>query len=317
VDGLLDAGITPFITIFHWDAPQWFEDLGGFLQRKNLEHFIQYGRSLFETLGDRVNHWITLNEPVFFSLCGYILGNGPPGKRNQFRQMFTAAHHQLLAHGRLVQEFRGVVPSGAIGIAEGQLWATPLRPENKRDRQTAYLHAKAVHTPTLPRSAMWDYDPVGLYQLLKRLKKEYGNPTCYITENEFPLPEREVKSDVDYLNDQERIDYLREHIRTALRVKAEGVNLNGYFHWSLTDNFEWDHGYAMRFGLIRVDFKSLKRSWRKSAQMNSSPKNCRGAGRSVSGSYLKCEQNCEQNRYQFCARTCRSAQMPLDLSPYI
>jgi beta-glucosidase len=332
VDGLLDAGITPFITVFHWDAPQWFEDLGGFLQRKNLEHFVQYGRSLFETLGDRVNHWITLNEPVFFSLCGYLLGNWPPGKRNQFRQMFTAAHHQLLAHGRLIQEFRDAVPSGTIGIAEGQLWVTPLRPENKRDRETAelmdcflnrfyidpiilgrypkliveklgrflptayeqdlkiistpldfvginyylrqgvryapfipYLHAKAVHTPNLPRSAMWEYDPEGLFQLLMRLKTDYGNPTCYITENGFPLTECEGQSEADFLNDQERIDYLREHVKTALRVKVEGVNLKGYFHWSLMDNFEWDHGYAMRFGLIRVDFKNLKRSWRKSA----------------------------------------------------
>jgi beta-glucosidase len=279
-----------------------------------------------------VNHWITLNEPVFFSLCGYLLGNWPPGKRNQFRQMFTAAHHQLLAHGRLIQEFRDAVPSGTIGIAEGQLWVTPLRPENKRDRETAelmdcflnrfyidpiilgrypkliveklgrflptayeqdlkiistpldfvginyylrqgvryapfipYLHAKAVHTPNLPRSAMWEYDPEGLFQLLMRLKTDYGNPTCYITENGFPLTECEGQSEADFLNDQERIDYLREHVKTALRVKVEGVNLKGYFHWSLMDNFEWDHGYAMRFGLIRVDFKNLKRSWRKSA----------------------------------------------------
>jgi beta-glucosidase len=109
---------------------------------------------------------------------------------------------------------------------------------------------------------MWEIAPEGLYQLLLRLKREYGNPPVYITENGYPLPER---PGVDPLDDTERIDYLESHITQALKARSEGVDLRGYFVWSLLDNFEWELGFAMRFGLIRVDFATQQRSWRKSA----------------------------------------------------
>ena len=127
---------------------------------------------------------------------------------------------------------------------------------------TPFTHARHSPTPAAQRSAMWEIYPGGLYRLLKRLKEEYGNPDCFITENGYPLPEKEGH---DPLSDEERIVYLKDHIRAAFKAREEGVNLRGYFAWSLLDNFEWELGYDMRFGLIRVDFETLKRSWRKSA----------------------------------------------------
>jgi beta-glucosidase len=124
------------------------------------------------------------------------------------------------------------------------------------------LGAREAPTPGARRSAVWEIGPEGLCLLLMRLKQEYGNPPVYITENGYPLPER---PGADPLDDDERIEYLDAHIAQALKARAEGADLRGYFVWSLLDNFEWELGYAMRYGLIRVDFATQKRSWRKSA----------------------------------------------------
>jgi beta-glucosidase len=109
---------------------------------------------------------------------------------------------------------------------------------------------------------MWDIDPRGLQVLLTRVREEYGNPPVYITENGYPLPERPGS---DPLDDAERIAYLDSHIEQVLRARAAGSDVRGYFAWSLLDNFEWNLGNAMRYGLIRVDFTTQARAWRKSA----------------------------------------------------
>jgi beta-glucosidase len=109
---------------------------------------------------------------------------------------------------------------------------------------------------------MWEIAPQGLGALLRLLQAEYGNPPVYITENGYPLPER---PGADPLEDGERIEYLAAHIDEALRARGQGADLRGFFVWSLLDNFEWHLGNTMRFGLIRVDFASLQRTWRASA----------------------------------------------------
>jgi beta-glucosidase len=116
--------------------------------------------------------------------------------------------------------------------------------------------------PHSKRSAMWEIYPQGLHGLLLRLKDAYGNPPCIITENGFPLVDQPQR---DPLDDPERIAYLRQHIAEVGAAIAEGVDCRGYFHWSLMDNFEWSWGLAMRFGLIRTDFVTQQRAWKKSA----------------------------------------------------
>ena len=104
----------------------------------------------------------------------------------------------------------------------------------------------------------WPIDPSGLTDALHRLRDRYGNPDIYVTENgacyDDPIaPDGAV-------HDDDRVAYLRDHLTAARRALAEGVNLRGYFVWSLLDNFEWAEGYSRRFGIIHVDFKSLKRT---------------------------------------------------------
>jgi beta-glucosidase len=125
-----------------------------------------------------------------------------------------------------------------------------------------FLHATEYQAPGAKRSAMWEIYPRGLYATLLRMKEEYGNPPCIITENGFPLPDAPGQ---DPLVDGARIAYLADHIAMVGRAVAQGVDCRGYFHWSLMDNFEWNWGLAMRFGLLHVDFASLERQWKKSA----------------------------------------------------
>ena len=109
---------------------------------------------------------------------------------------------------------------------------------------------------------MWEIAPEGLGAQLRLLREQYGNPPVYITENGYPIPET---PGADPLEDGERIEYLEAHIGEALRSAREGSDLRGFFVWSLLDNFEWHYGNSVRFGLIRVDFASGQRTWRRGA----------------------------------------------------
>ncbi len=129
---------------------------------------------------------------------------------------------------------------------------------------TPFTRAKEHRDPSAARSAMWEIYPQGLYRFLLRLRDEYGNPPCMITENGYPLPESGGR---DARDDTERIAYLADHIAMVGKAIEQGVDCRGYFHWTLMDNFEWAYGNSMRFGLLRTDFATQERQWRKSAYM--------------------------------------------------
>ncbi len=113
-------------------------------------------------------------------------------------------------------------------------------------------------------SEMWEIYPQGLYDLLKRLWHDYGVSNCgslkniLVTENGICVPD--VFADDGCIHDDRRIRYLRDHLIQVQRALQDGVPIGGYFVWTLTDNFEWQHGYRMRFGLVYVDFNTLERT---------------------------------------------------------
>lgn len=109
----------------------------------------------------------------------------------------------------------------------------------------------------------WEIYPQGLYDLLMRLKRDYGDVPLYITENGAAFAD--VVADDGSVHDPQRTEYLRQHFIQAHKAIQDGVALKGYFVWSLMDNFEWAFGYTKRFGLIYVDFSSLRRIWKDSA----------------------------------------------------
>ncbi len=140
----------------------------------------------------------------------------------------------------------------------------------KSDRKFPVVAATQIQPEGREYSGMWEIYPEGMYAVLMRIKADYLNPSTagretgskfpeiMITENGIPVPDG---LDLDgRVRDERRIRYLRDHIAQVHRAMDAGVPVKGYFHWSLMDNFEWAHGYAQRFGLVYVDFKTQQRT---------------------------------------------------------
>ncbi|MES0882018.1 GH1 family beta-glucosidase [Roseibium sp. SCP14] len=116
IDGLLEAGITPFATLYHWDLPQALQDRGGWYNRETAQHFAHYAEVAAAAFGDRVKSWTTLNEPWTFCWSGHASGEDAPGFKDGAKGGATAAHHALLAHGLAVPRIREAVPDASVGI---------------------------------------------------------------------------------------------------------------------------------------------------------------------------------------------------------
>ena len=140
VDALLEKGIRPFITLYHWDMPQALQvSLGGFAHRDTASYFAAYARTVVDKLGDRVKDWITLNEPWEHAMFGHFLGEHAPGIRNP-RTYFKVAHHELLGHGLAVQAMRSRRRDLNIGITLSQFPVYPAAFEPvKKDLDSARM----------------------------------------------------------------------------------------------------------------------------------------------------------------------------------
>lgn len=139
VDELLAAGITPYVTLYHWDLPQALQDDGdGWENRAIVEKFADYAEVVAKALGDRVKHWITLNEPWVVSIMGNWLGDHAPGKRN-IAAAYRVAHHLMMAHGAAVKRLRQVVPDAQVGVTLNYSDMQPIS-DNENDIAIAALN---------------------------------------------------------------------------------------------------------------------------------------------------------------------------------
>lgn len=150
VDGLLDTGVEPWVTLFHWDLPQTLEDQGGWPVRETVDAFLEYTEVLVSALGDRVKHWITINEPWVAATLGYIEGVFAPG-RSDWRDGLAAGHHLLLAHGLAVPVIMELSPGSKVGIA---IDCRPARPRSQTPAdEAAWQHFDGFRN-------RWYFDPV-------------------------------------------------------------------------------------------------------------------------------------------------------------
>ena len=359
-DELLDNGITPFVTLYHWDLPQELQDLGGWPNRETAERFADYALLVGEALSDRVSNWLTLNEPWCSAFLGYSSGVHAPGRADESAS-FRAAHHLLLGHGRAVEALHSAASGASIGLT---LNLAPIAAATEHDDDLAaaqlidgllnrlfldsvllgsypddirrhmamvgdasalreddlptiassidvlgvnYYHGHTVRhgepqsgptqwpganhvdflEPSGPTTAMnWPIQAQGLVELLQRLDRDYPRLPLYITENgaafhDYVRPDGSV-------NDPDRVRFLDEHVGAVNEAIAHGVEVRGYFVWSLLDNFEWTWGYSKRFGIVHVDFPTQKRTMKASAywyrdfiKRHRSPRVRRPAGREL------------------------------------
>jgi beta-glucosidase len=330
-DELLNAGIQPKATLFHWDLPQALQDAGGWPHRGTAEYFAEYARIVFDRLADRVKLWATHNEPWVSAFLGHAHGIHAPGLCD-YSQAYQAAHHILLSHGRAVQVFRQGGYGGKIGIILNLNGLVPASDDERDIAATQRVHDEThalfldpvfkgkypqrlfeyvgghqpkvqandldiIHQPIdffglnhyntdlvsfdlfgglnkarlTPYSAAswgrtdmnWGIHPMGLKNEVMYMKEQYGNPVLYLTENGCAIPD--VPDENDFVCDWDRIRFLQAHIRALHEAIQAGANVHGYFVWSILDNFEWERGYTQRFGLVRVNFDTLKRTPKQSA----------------------------------------------------
>ena len=135
IEALHARGITPFVTLYHWDLPQTLEDAGGWLERGTADAFVEFARAAVRELGDLVTDWITLNEPWCSAFLGYASGVHAPGKRLGSLAA-RAAHHLLLAHGRAVTAIREEQPNATVGVTLN-LYSVRAASDSDADRDAA------------------------------------------------------------------------------------------------------------------------------------------------------------------------------------
>ena len=144
VDTLLGKGITPFVTLFHWDLPQAIQNRnGGFVHRDTASYLAEYAEVVIKKLGDRVDHWITVNEPWQQAAMGYLLGELAPGKNNPWAT-FKVAHNLMLAHGLVLQRIRALDPTAKAGMSLSLQWVSP-RTDSKQDEHAAMIADQFMH----------------------------------------------------------------------------------------------------------------------------------------------------------------------------
>ncbi len=326
VDLLLQNGITPWITLFHWDTPQALEGEGGWQSRETAVLLAKFAGVVAAHFRTRVTHYFTINEPQCFIGLGYEAGWHAPGKTLSGEPLLRCWHNAMLAHGMMVRAVRNADPSVQVGLASCGLGCIPetdsaadieaarsamftfgQHPDFSLFSQNAFLDPALLgHYPAHPffnsplitaedlalicqpidfiglnfynayivragekgpehvpfhrgydRTAIrWPITPSMMYYCTKFIYERYHLPV-YISENGLSC------NDKIYLDgkvhDPDRIDFLHRYLREYRRAGEDGVDIRGYFHWSLIDNFEWSNGYEERFGLFYVNYTTLKR----------------------------------------------------------
>jgi beta-glucosidase len=155
VDGLLERDILPWLSLYHWDLPQWLEDRGGWASRDVVGRMTDYALAVHGALGDRVRHWTTFNEPWCTAFLGYAGGQHAPG-RQEPQAAVSATHHLLLAHGQVTRALRAIDPTATIGLTVNTTVSDPAHAHHPEDavaarRKEALLNRLFVEPVVLGR----------------------------------------------------------------------------------------------------------------------------------------------------------------------
>ncbi len=175
VDGLLEAGIEPFVTLYHWDLPQALQDEGGWPARSTAEAFVAYADLASRTLGDRVRYWMTLNEPSVSAIIGYLEGRHAPG-HTDLDEALAAAHHLLLAHGWAVPVIRGNSPQAQVAIVLNLSPQTPAS-SSAADRAAAWQQDGVVNR--------WFLDPLSARGYPPDIVQHHGRPMDFVQDGDL------------------------------------------------------------------------------------------------------------------------------------
>ncbi len=266
VSSLRKKNIEPFVTLYHWTLPVWFRDKGGWLHKDASKYFERYVNKITSALPD-VKFWITINEPNVYSSNSFLKGDWVPQEKSIFKY-FKVLRALADAHKKAYQVIKNINPNAQVGISKNNIYFEKIpfsnyfwnhkflkQIKNYQDfiGLNYYFYSRLFGNKNMFVSDLgWEIYPEGIYHVLKDLKK-YKLP-IYITENGLA----DAK-------DEKRAKFIKDHLKFTHEAIQEGVDIRGYFYWSLLDNFEWDKGFWPRFGLVEVDYKNMERKIRPSA----------------------------------------------------
>jgi beta-glucosidase len=283
--------IEPVVTLWHFTNPLWISRHGGWRTVNTVDAFGKYVLTMVRELGPLVKYWVTINEPTVYSSLTHLLGYWPPEQKN-IVSSWIVIRHLVKAHELAYQIIHRHNPSAKVGVANNLSHFVPSRPGNLLDKTLVqfgqYWHNQwwldqtfqtqdfiglnyYFHHPlkfktgnwrnqfrpepvnNVERSDLgWEIHPGGLGKLLDALRR-YQRPII-ITENGLADAQ-----------DRLRAKFITAHLQEISDAISRGIDVRGYLHWSLLDNFEWREGFTPRFGLIDVDQQTLKRTIRPSA----------------------------------------------------
>lgn len=286
LQSLRNNNLKVVLTLWHWTNPVWLSELGGWANKKVVEHFSRYAEFVVNELGDLVDYWLTLNEPMVQVVNGYLVGKFPPNKKSPLKAC-RVFHNLVKAHKAAYKIIHNRYPQAKVSITQLVNYFEPARKwcpielgltkvfhyfgndkfleKIKNDVDYIgldyYFHDRIVWHPPFIKNEDgettdmgWEIYPEGIYQVLKYLAK-------------FKKPIIIIENGLADAKDDRRANFIREHLRYIHKAISEGVPVRGYFHWSLLDNFEWAEGFGPKFGLYSVDRKTFKRVPRPSAKI--------------------------------------------------
>jgi len=288
VRALRERGMEPFVTLWHFTNPVWFSASGGWESAEAPQQFERYVERVARALPD-VTYWMTLNEPNVYALLSYLVGYWPPEVKH-WRRALRVYQTMAQAHRLAYAAIKRADPKASVGMANSAINYVPARPSSFLDRWMARfcdrwynrwfiehtineldfigvnhyvrqgIRVRSLRHPivTEPRGEPltdygWGICPEAMGKVVRSMWR-YRKP-LYITENGLA----DAK-------DQWRREVLKNVLIELHKAISGGVDVRGYLHWSLLDNFEWREGFAMRFGLVAVDFTTMERTVRESAK---------------------------------------------------
>ncbi|MBU1124524.1 MAG: glycoside hydrolase family 1 protein [Candidatus Omnitrophica bacterium] len=300
VRALRERKIIPVVTLHHFTNPLWFSRRGGWQDAKACFYFVRFVEKIVEALSDQVRYWVTINEPMVYVYQSYVLGLWPPQEKsfslargvttkllNAHVQAYQAIHrlYEQKQSGPvfvgIAKNMQAFVPCISTAVnrcaaaVRDYLYNYELLLKIKKRKAMDFIGVnyytrnlvevrgggmghflldicQEEHSH-LPRNTLgWDIYPEGFFQILMKLKS-------------FNLPVFILENGICTLDDAQRWDFVLSHLQSLHRAISEGVPVLGYLYWSLLDNYEWDKGFAPRFGLVEVDYKTQQRTIRESA----------------------------------------------------
>jgi beta-glucosidase len=283
LEELKSRNIEPIITLFHFTLPVWFAEKGGFEKRKNVKYFTRFTEKIVSELGEYARYFITINEPEVYSSISYIAKMWPPAKRNLYKAVKVQIN-LATAHNAAAKVVHRLNPTYSVSVAkhsiyfysEKNTWLNRFiinalqyvmddffmkKVINECDfiginyYQSMCINGFIVRSPKIQKNDLnWAMQPKDIKGVLVRFHKKYHKPIM-VTENGL----------ADGL-DNRRKWWIEETLDAMESAISLGVELKGYFHWSLIDNFEWSYGKWPHFGLASVDQNTLERTLRPSAR---------------------------------------------------